>query len=242
VVLVLWALTLATQITGLLYRMDGAPEPGQSLVRTLLVSNAFLSVLTVPAAVIGIRLSRRIGALGTPLLSAFVNRHSGAWKRLAREAVLAVPLGLGLGVVMLLLRIVLQPYLPPSTPPQGEMGVIGGLLASLGAAVGEEVWSRLGVMTLLTWLIMRLRHESVLSSRVAWSANILAALTFGMMHLPSVAQNDAFTPFAAVGTILGNTVVGTSYGWLYWRRSLVAAMIGHFSVDLVLHVFTAIGQ
>jgi hypothetical protein len=241
-VAVLWVLTLATQIGGLFYRMAGAPEPGQSLLRTFLVSSAFLSAITVPAAVIGLRLSRQIGALGAPLLGALLERHPGAWERLKREATLAVPVGLGLGVVMLLLRFALEQYLPPGTPALGSMGVIGGLLASIGAAVGEEIWSRLAVMTILAWLILRFRNGSVLTPGMAWSANVLAALVFGMMHLPSVAQNDAFTPFAAAGTIFGNTVVGTFYGWLYWKRSLVAAMIGHFSVDVVLHVFTAFGQ
>lgn len=241
-VLVLWALTLTTQISGLLYQLDGVAEPGQSLVRTLLVSGAFLSVLTLPAAVVGVHLSRRMGALGTPLLSALMERQVGAWRRLVREAQLAVPVGLVLGAIMLFYSLALQQYLPPSTRALGDMGVTGGLLASLGAAVGEEVWSRLGVMTLLAWLMLRLRRRSVLTSRVAWSANILAAVAFGLMHLPSVAQNDGFTALSVAGTVLGNSVVGTFYGWLYWRRSLLAAMMGHFSVDLVLHVFTALGR
>jgi membrane protease YdiL (CAAX protease family) len=40
--------------------------------------------------------------------------------------------------------------------------------------------------------------------------------------------------------MLGNIMVGTLYGWLYWQRGLFAAIIAHFSVDLMLHVFPAI--
>jgi membrane protease YdiL (CAAX protease family) len=76
---------------------------------------------------------------------------------------------------------------------------------------------------------------------VAWPANVLAALAFGLMHLPQLAQFGAATPAAIAGTMLGNGIVGVFCGWLYWRRSLVAAILAHFAVDLILHVLPAIG-
>jgi membrane protease YdiL (CAAX protease family) len=33
-------------------------------------------------------------------------------------------------------------------------------------------------------------------------------------------------------------VAGIVFGWLYWRRGLEMAMLGHFCADLVLHVAT----
>jgi membrane protease YdiL (CAAX protease family) len=33
-----------------------------------------------------------------------------------------------------------------------------------------------------------------------------------------------------------NSLAGLVFGWLYWRRGLKAAMVAHFSADLVLHV------
>jgi hypothetical protein len=36
--------------------------------------------------------------------------------------------------------------------------------------------------------------------------------------------------------VLGaNGLVGVVFGWLYWRYGLLAAMIAHFSADVVLH-------
>lgn len=43
-----------------------------------------------------------------------------------------------------------------------------------------------------------------------------------------------------VATIIGNTLVGTVCGWIFWQRSLIAAILTHFSVDLVLHVLPAL--
>jgi membrane protease YdiL (CAAX protease family) len=118
--------------------------------------------------------------------------------------------------------------------------VVGGLLASGGAAVAEEVWVRLGVMTVLMWLLARGSRSSPVRPAVAWSANLIAAFAFGLLHLPQLAQYGAASGIGISGTMLGNGIVGLAYGWLYWRHSLLAAMLGHFAVDLVLHVFTAL--
>lgn len=75
----------------------------------------------------------------------------------------------------------------------------------------------------------------------SWSANVLAALAFGLIHLPQLAQFGAATPTAIAGTLLGNGIGGVVCGWLCWRRSLVAAILAHFAVYLVLHVLPALG-
>ena len=78
---------------------------------------------------------------------------------------------------------------------------------------------------------------------VAWPANVLAALAFGLLHLQHLAQLGAATPTSIAVTLLLNGIVGVVCGWLYWRRSLVAAILAHFAVDLILHVVSpAIGS
>lgn len=60
------------------------------------------------------------------------------------------------------------------------------------------------------------------------------------MHVPQLVAAGAASLLSVSGTVLGNTLVGTFYSWLYWRHSLIAAILGHFSVDVVLHVLTAV--
>ena len=131
--------------------------------------------------------------------------------------------------------------MPPALTELEHPGALAGLLASAGAAVAEETWLRLGVMTILAWAVARLLGHSEIRPMVAWPANLLAALAFGLIHLPQLAQFGAATPVAIAGTLLGNGIVGVVEGWLYWRRSLVAAILAHFAVDLILHVLPAIG-
>jgi len=36
--------------------------------------------------------------------------------------------------------------------------------------------------------------------------------------------------------IVLNGLAGIVWGWLYWKSGLEAAMVSHFSADIVLHV------
>jgi membrane protease YdiL (CAAX protease family) len=70
---------------------------------------------------------------------------------------------------------------------------------------------------------------------VAWAAIGVSAVLFGVGHLPALAQAVGLTPALIARTVLLNAVAGVAFGWLYWRRSLEAAMVAHaaFHVPLV---------
>ena len=224
--------TLASQLASLAYNSE------HPFVTILLPSTVAICVITLPLATLGLLLGRDVG-LGAPLLSALWERRSGSGRQLLRDASIAVGLGLIVGLFLLLLRFALEPYLPSELPALGHRGAVGGLLVSISAAIAEEVWLRLGVMTILAWLVVRLRAASGLDSSSAWAAIALAAFAFAIIHLPQLAAAGAADSAGVLGTILGNTLVGVLFGWLYWQRSLMAAIIAHFAVDVVLHVLPA---
>ncbi len=230
--LALLSLTLVTQLASLAYNAE------QSFLSIFVPSVIAVCVITIPLAAFGLWLGERVG-LGAPLLTDLLTQRPGSGQKLLRDARLAIAPGLGVGALLLILRIVTAPYLPPELPELGHRGALGGLLVSASAAIGEEIWLRLGVMTILAWLFLRLLGHSELKPSVAWPAILLSALVFGLIHLPQLAQSGAATVIGIVGTIMGNTLVGTVCGWLFWRRSLIAAILAHFAVDLVLHVLPA---
>jgi len=231
--IVLVSLTLVTQLASVAYTSE------QSFSALFLPSMAALLIVTTPLAALGLWLGKQFD-LGAPLLTDLITRHHGAGRQLARDALLAVGIGLGVGAFLWILRIVTLPYLPPELPELGHRGVVGGLLVSISAAIGEEVWLRLGVMTVLAWLMLRVLGRSKLRPQVAWVAIVLAAVAFGAIHLPQLAGADAATPIGIAATMFGNTLVGIVCGWLYWQRSLIAAILAHLSIDVVLHVFPAL--
>lgn len=235
-VFIVYVLTIVAQFISLAF---GRIDDSQSFASIILPSIIFLSILTLPAAGVGIWLGRKIG-LGAPVIDALLTKQSGTYQKLIRDSSFAALLGLSLGCLLLLVRMISEPYLPPELPTFGHRGIIGGLSVSVGAAVAEEVWFRLGLMTLLVWFANRLTGNSELRSIVVWTIIVITAVGFGVAHLPQLMSYGAGSPFAIGGTIVGNCVVGILYGWCYWRRGLIAAIVAHFSVDLVLHVLPAL--
>ena len=75
---------------------------------------------------------------------------------------------------------------------------------------------------------------------VLWIANILAAVLFGLGHLPATAALVPLTPLVVTRAIVLNGLIGVGFGYLYFKHGLESAMISHFSADIVLHVLFAI--
>ena len=236
VLMALYVLTLVAQFTSLAFGRSQL-EPG--LQTMLLPSLIYLSVLTLPSAWIGLRLGPSLG-LGAPRLAALLARQPGAMRALVRDVVVAGIPGLLLGAALLALRYAVQPLLPDALPEPGFRGVLGGAAVSFGAAVGEEVWFRLGLMTLLVWVAARLAGNRQASGAVVWFVIALAALGFGLAHVPQMVAYGVTAPLVVASTVAGNVSVGMFYGWCYWRRGLLAAMIAHFTVDIVLHSLPAL--
>jgi membrane protease YdiL (CAAX protease family) len=66
-----------------------------------------------------------------------------------------------------------------------------------------------------------------------WPANLAAALVFGALHVPALRLSGTpITAGAVTAIIAGNTVPGLTFGWLYRRRGLEAAMLAHGAADV----------
>ena len=230
----LFVLTILAQLVSLAF---GRIDSERSFSDIVLASLLFLSVLTLPACYFGVVLGRQIG-LGVTRLDELFSNNLGAVQNLKRDVALAGSMGFFVGGMLLVLRVFTEPFLPPELPQLGYRGVLGGLAVSLGAAVGEEVWFRLGLMTLLVWSITRLKGNRTPSAAIVWTVIVLSALAFAAAHLPQLIAYGAGSSVGIVSTLLGNVLVGALYGWLFWQRGIIATMVSHFSVDLVLHVLS----
>ena len=154
---------------------------------------------------------------------------------------LAASLGAALGALLLGLQAVLTPLLPEAVRRSYEAASIPspweGFLASISAGDNEEVLFRLGLVTLFVFLGARLlRQGDRPTTGVVWTAMVLATLLFGAVHLPHAAALGGGLPASLKAfVLLGNGLGGLVFGWLYWKRGLLAAVTAHFAVDLVLH-------
>ena len=121
-------------------------------------------------------------------------------------------------------------------------GFPSSILASLSAAIGEELLFRGFVFGLwafiLNWLFKRFNGRTA----ALWTANVIAALAFGAGHLPTVlvltgaTSLDGVSPVLLLEIFLLNGVVGLVAGQRYMKDGLVAASGVHFWSDVVFHV------
>ena len=69
-----------------------------------------------------------------------------------------------------------------------------------------------------------------------WFSSIVAALLFGIGHLPATARLAPLSPLLIVRALVLNGLLGIIAAILFWRVGFETAMIAHFSADIVLHV------
>jgi len=195
------------------------------------------------ATFIGLWAARKLD-LKIPVLDA-VLRAKPPDSGLRRAVVTAVSLGIASGVILIGLdRLLFMPLAPDAlvqslqTPPPRWMG----FLASFYGGIGEEIQLRLFLLSVSALIIRTISNflfkprRTNLSASVFWSANILAALVFGLGHLPATAAIMPLIPIVIVRAIILNGLVGIVAGYLFWKRGLEMAMLYHFSADIVLHV------
>ena len=122
---------------------------------------------------------------------------------------------------------------PPGRPP-----VWAGFLASFYGGTTEEILLRLFALSLLAWLLKLVTGSTSRrpSSAILWIANILAAILFGLGHLPAAASLGLHIDAMLVTrAILLNGLGGLVFGWFYFTFGLEAAILCHFSADIILH-------
>ena len=196
-------------------------------------------VLFAVAIIVGLHLAKKVG-LGLPILEGWLE---GREVKSYLKSILGISIGLGILAGILIIELDYLFSLAGVTINVAQEGQVNlpawhGFLASFYGGINEEILLRLFLMTLLVWIFFKIKKtEDGKPTKVGiWLAIILAAVIFGVGHLPTVFAITTPTPLLIVRTIILNCAGGIIFGWLYWKKGLESAMISHFSADIVLHV------
>ncbi|BDZ69098.1 CPBP family intramembrane glutamic endopeptidase [Methanobacterium ferruginis] len=195
-------------------------------------------VLFVVVIFIGLYLAKKVG-LELPILEGWLE---GREVKSYLKSILGISVGLGILAGILIIGIdylfsfagfTSSIVMAQITPPAWQ-----GFLASFYGGINEEILLRLFLMTLIAWIIFKIKKtkEGKPTNMGMWLAVILAAVIFGIGHLPTAMAIVTLTPLLVIKVIILNAVGGIIFGWLYWKKGLESAMISHFSADIVLHV------
>ena len=137
------------------------------------------------------------------------------------------------GILITITAIAFNPILPIEFIEIGAKFKPGIAVRFLYGGLTEEILIRFGLMSFLVWLIFKITGK--LNPTVYWIGIIISAVVFGFGHLPIV--------YTLIGTpttelfiyiIFGNAVGGIVFGWLYWKKGLETAMLGHIFAHIVM--------
>jgi membrane protease YdiL (CAAX protease family) len=100
-------------------------------------------------------------------------------------------------------------------------------------------------MTFLVWAPWRLLQREQRRPRAIYfvSAIVISSVVFGLGHLPiASALGVEFTASIVSYVVIANSVFGLIAGYLYWKKGLEAAIIGHIVTHILIVtavIFTA---
>ena len=183
---------------------------------------------------LGLLAAGRLG-LGAPVLEAWL--YGEAPPQRPPFFLASVIAGAILGIVAVL--VIVSPlgsglrHLAPV--PENALPLWKRLLACLYGGLGEEVLMRLFLLSVVLWVLVKI-FRAANEQLLFWVANALVALVFGAGHLPFAATLTTLTPALITAIISINALVALGFGYLYWKRGLEAAIIAHFTADIILHV------
>ncbi len=251
---VLWIASILAVIAILPYSLAMQSNTLQSTklppLPVLIVATALQNAVIFAIVIVGgMFFAKRVG-LGTPILDAATRGES-----VADRAQAILPLSVILGVIGTLVILALEFFYfqPALLKELGNSAAVlnlrtsqpaawKGFLASFYGGIVEEILLRLFVMSFFAWLghFVSRTADGKPTVAVVWTANVLAAVLFGLGHLPAITTLVPITPLVIAREVVLNGLLGIVFGWLYWKHGLEAAMISHFSADLVLHVLLAL--
>ena len=161
------------------------PIPLWVILPVQILQNA---VLIGGAVGVGLWLGKKVG-LGAPLVEDRLHGEK-IWQRVKGILRPSVSLGIGVAVLISVLDFaVFAPRMPQPTMKPPSTAVWQDLLASVYGGVTEELLMRLGLFTLVTWLVVKIsrRPSGLPGVKALCAVNLIVAVLLGLGHLPATA-------------------------------------------------------
>jgi len=180
----------------------------------------------------GLFFTKKIG-FKIPLIEAILEKenYKSILKNILGKSVLW---GIAVAIIIYLVDALFTAYGAAVSTHQNYAPVWQKLLAATYGGITEEILMRLFLMTFFIWLGMKLFRQSQPTKSMIIFSIILAAIIFGLGHLPITATLTKLSPLIISRAVVLNGIGGIVFGWLFWKKGLESAMIAHFTADIFL--------
>ena len=199
-----------------------------SQIKLLILINP--TIILIVAVLVGTLLYQNVN-LSVPIIEKFIGIKEDAIQ--LREILLyGISGGVLTGIVLSMLG-----FFRLISPSEFEL-LTGQLQLSLAArflygGITEEIFMRFGLMTLFVWLTAKLFKG--LKPQVYWIGIVLSSLIFAVGHFPIVFQTVGTPSIVMISYVLiGNTIGGLVFGWLYWKKGLESAFLAHIFAHVAM--------
>jgi len=194
----------------------------------MLINPTFMLAIAV---LVGTLLHDKVN-LTVPVITSLLKRES-AQAIFVQQLKFGISLGLLVGIVVVLIAWVFNAIIPHELEAL-DSGLEITLLARFGyGGITEELLLRFGAMTFIVWIASKFAKK--LNSPVYWIGIAVSAVLFAVAHFPVVFATIPAPSFTLLTYILiGNSVGGLVFGWLYWKKGLEAACIAHIFAHVAM--------
>jgi membrane protease YdiL (CAAX protease family) len=137
------------------------------------------------------------------------------------------------GIILTLVGVIYYPFLPLEFIELGDTLKPTLIARFLYGGLTEEILMRFGLMTFIIWLLSKIFKR--LNSKIYWVGILITAILFALGHFPIAFQSVSNPSGVLLSYILiGNTIGGVIFGWLYWKKGLEAAFIAHICTHIIM--------
>jgi len=195
-----------------------------------LINAAIILILYGGLGVLGLKLSQKLG-------------FPDLWdSNISNRQRLLIPalVGVVLGIIFILADATLSQFHALGPLPHPPFPT--SLVASVTAAIGEEIIFRLFFISFWVWLVSHVFLKKRRQNQVFWMVTIVSALAFALGHLPSVMILFGLGGISEIPLpllleiILLNSVLSV-FAAYYFRKFGFLAPVGiHFWADIIWHV------
>ncbi len=210
--------TIAVMPFALTLQSDLLKEIPFPMPIVMLLSIVQTGIMFFVLVLVGLFFSKKIG-FGAPLLERWTQKKE---VKTYFKSILGISIGLGVlaGILIIIVDYILSLLdasslnLTTNVPPIWQ-----GFLASFYGGINEEILLRLVFMSFLVWIFFKVKQtdDKKPTNLGVWFAIILAAILFGVAHLPITASLTAITPVIIARAIILNGIGGVIFGWLSGR-------------------------
>lgn len=189
------------------------------------------SVLLLISIIIGTLLYDKVG-LKVPTLSSVLKIEESEIK-FTEQIKYGIGLGLLAGILITLVAGIFQSSLPQEFIELGKKIKVTPLARFLYGGLTEELLMRYGFMTLMVWVVFKITKK--LNPSTYWTGILLAGLLFALGHFPVVFQAVSEPSLSLlIYVLIGNSLAGIFFGYLYWKKGLEAAFIAHIFAHVAM--------